>query len=75
MKQDESNNIALEDRLQACDRPFSVKVESTSPDINYCGMIVLLRKLLKCGCITEKELKMIAARIAAENHVTVIISI
>ena len=38
-------------------------------------MIVLLRKLLKCGCITEKELKMIAARIATEIHVTVIISI
>lgn len=75
MKQDEANNIAFEDRLQACDRPFSVKVESTSPDINYCGMIVLLRKLLKCGCITEKELKMIAARIATEIHVTVIISI
>lgn len=75
MKQDEANNIAFEDRLQACDRPFSVKVESTSPDINYCGMIVLLRKLLEYGCITEKELKMIAARIAAENHVTVIISI
>ena len=75
MKQDESNNIALEDRLQAWDRPFSVKVESTSPDINYCGMIVLLRKLLEYGCITEKELKMIAARIATEIHVTVIISI
>lgn len=75
MKQDEASNIAFEDRLQACDRPFSVKVESTSPDINYCGMIVLLRKLLEYGCITEKELKMIAARIAAENHVTVIISI
>ena len=38
-------------------------------------MIVLLRKLLEYGCITENELKMIAARIAAENHVTVIISI
>ena len=38
-------------------------------------MIVLLHKLLEYGCITEKELKMIAARIAAENHVTVIISI
>lgn len=75
MKQDEASNIAFEDRLQACDRPFSVKVESTSPDINYCGMIVLLRKLLEYGCITEKELKMIAVRIAAENHVTVIISI
>lgn len=75
MKQDEANNIAFENRLQACDRPFSVKVESTSPDINYCGMIVLLRKLLEYGCITEKELKMIAARIATEIHVTVIISI
>ena len=75
MKQDESNNIALEDRLKECDRPFSVKVESTSPDINYCGMIVLLHKLLEYGCITEKELKMIAARIATEIHVTVIISI
>ena len=38
-------------------------------------MIVLLRKLLEYGCITEKELKMIAARIATEIHVTVIISI
>ena len=38
-------------------------------------MIVLLRKLLEYGCITEKELEMIAVRIAAENHVTVIISI
>ena len=75
MKQDESNNIAFEDRLQACDCPFSAKAEGTSSDINYCGMIVLLHKLLEYGCITEKELKMIAARIAAENHVTVIISI
>ena len=75
MKQDEASNIAFEDRLQACDRPFSAKAEGTSSDINYCGMIVLLHKLLEYGCITEKELKMIAARIAVENHVTVIISI
>ena len=75
MKQDEANNIAFEDRLQACDRPCSVKVESTCPDINDCGMIVVLRKLLEYGCIAEKELKMIAARIATEIHVTVIISI
>ena len=75
MKQDESNNIALEDCLQASNLPFPANAESMSPDINYCGMIVLLRKLLEYGCITEKELKMIAVRIAAENHVTVIISI
>ena len=75
MRQEESNNTASESRLQASDCPFSTKEESMSPDINYCGMSVLLRKLLECGCITEKELKMIAARIAAENHVTVIISI
>ena len=75
MKQDESNNIALEDCLQASDLPFPANAEGTSSDINYCGMIVLLRKLLEYGCITEKELKMIAARIATEIHVTVIISI
>lgn len=75
MRQEESNNTASESRLHTGDCPFSAKAEGTSSDINYCGMIVLLRKLLKCGCITEKELKMIAARIATEIHVTVIISI
>ena len=35
------------------------------PNINYYGIVILLRKLRECGSFTEKELKKIAARIAA----------
>lgn len=44
-----------------------------NPDINYYGIVILLRKLQECGEFTEKELRKIAARIAADNGVEVVI--
>ena len=44
-----------------------------NPDINYYGIVILLRKLQECGKFTEKELRKIAARIAADNGVEVVI--
>ena len=41
------------------------------PNINYYGIVILLRKLRECGIFTEKELRKIAARIAADNGVEV----
>lgn len=41
------------------------------PNINYYGIVILLRKLRERGSFTEKELKKIAARIAADNGVEV----
>ena len=41
------------------------------PNINYYGIVILLRKLRECGSFTEKELKKIAARIAADSGVEV----
>lgn len=35
------------------------------------GIVILLRKLRECGSFTEKELRKIAARIAADNGVEV----
>ena len=42
-----------------------------NPNINYYGIVILLRKLRECGIFTEKELRKIAARIAADNGVEV----
>ena len=42
-----------------------------NPNINYYGIVILLRKLRECGIFTEKELRKIAARIAANNGVEV----
>ena len=42
-----------------------------NPNISYYGIVILLRKLRECGSFTEKELRKIAARIAAENGVEV----
>lgn len=41
------------------------------PNINYYGIVILLRKLRECGSFTEKELRKIAARIAADSGVEV----
>ena len=38
-----------------------------NPNINFYGIVILLRKLRECGIFTEKELRKIAARIAADN--------
>ena len=42
------------------------------PNISYYGIVILLRKLRECGSFTEKELKKIAARIAADSGVEVV---
>lgn len=42
-----------------------------NPNINFYGIVILLRKLRECGSFTEKELRKIAARIAADNGVEV----
>lgn len=40
-----------------------------NPNINFYGIVILLRKLRECGIFTEKELRKIAARIAADSGV------
>ena len=37
-------------------------------NLNYCGIIILLRQLIQKGICTKQEAKKIAARIAAQNH-------
>ena len=44
-------------------------------NINYYGIIMWLRKLRNNGLFTEKELRKVASRIAAENSVELIISL
>ena len=44
-------------------------------DIDFYGIILLLRKLRENGLFAEKELRMVASRIAAENGVELIISL
>ena len=46
-----------------------------SEEIDYCGIIILLRQLVQCGKCTEKEARRIAARIAVQYAVDVIISL
>ena len=43
-----------------------------NPNINYYGIVILLRKLRECGSFTKKELKKIVARIAADSGVEVV---
>jgi len=40
-----------------------------NPNINFYGIVILLRKLRECGIFTE--MRKIAARIAADNGVEV----
>lgn len=44
-------------------------------NVDYCGIIILLRQLVQCGKCTEKEARRIAARIAVQYAVDVIISL
>ncbi len=45
------------------------------PNINFCGIMILLRVLRDEGILTEKEVRAIAVRIAVETGVTVQISL
>ncbi len=44
-------------------------------NVDYCGIVNLLRALIASGIITEKEARKIAARIAVKNQVDVILFI
>ena len=44
-----------------------------NPNINFYGIVILLRKLRECGIFTEKELRKIAARIASDAVVVVFV--
>ena len=46
-----------------------------NPNINFYGIVILLRKLRECGSFTEKELRKIAARIAADSGADIMISL
>jgi len=43
-------------------------------NIDYCGILVLLRHLNEIGTITDSELERIAARIAAQIQADIVIS-
>lgn len=44
-------------------------------DINYCGIMNLLRQLVEKDLLTKPEAKKIAARIAAEEQVDIVRSL
>ena len=46
-----------------------------SARIDYCGVIVLLRSLMKQGLFTRNEAEKIARRIAAQTRADLIISL
>lgn len=54
---------------------ISRKETTMNKDINFYGIILLLRKLRDNGLFTEKELRKVAGRIAVENGVELIISL
>lgn len=42
-------------------------------DIDYYGITILLRRLHESGCLDEREVQNIAARISVENKVNIVI--
>ena len=44
-------------------------------NINYYGIILLLRQLRESGIFSEKELRRVAARIAADSGADIMISL
>lgn len=44
-------------------------------NVNFCGVVILLRKLVASGHFTKKEANRIAARIAKQTGVDIILSI
>lgn len=44
-------------------------------NVNYCGVIILLRKLVSSGHSTKKEAGRIAVRIAKQTGADIILSI
>ena len=48
---------------------------SKNANVDYCGIIVLLRKLVAEDICTAKEAQKIAARIAVQSGVSIIVSL
>ena len=46
-----------------------------NPNINYYGIVILLSQLRESGSFSEKELRRVAARIAADSGVDIMISL
>ena len=44
-------------------------------NVNYYGIILLLRQLRESGSFSEKELRRVAARIAADSGADIMISL
>ena len=65
--------------------PYCAKMDSAgrlfiwenkmNANVNYCGVIILLRKLVESGHCTKKEAGRIAARIAKQTGADIILSI
>ena len=49
------------------------KVTERNVNVDYCGIVNLLRHLVKNSLITEKEARKIAARIAVKNNVDIVL--
>ena len=46
-----------------------------NPNVNYCGIVLLLRQLVAAGCCTKKEAARIADRIAKKTGADIIFSL
>lgn len=44
-------------------------------NVNYCGIVLLLRQLVAAGCCTKKEAARIADRIAKQTGADIIFSL
>ena len=44
-------------------------------NVDYCGVIILIRALVQAGSITKKEARQIAARVAACYGATIILDV
>ena len=54
---------------------FFIKENKMNVNVNYCGVVILLHKLVASGYCTKKEAGRIAARIAKQTGADIILSI
>jgi hypothetical protein len=50
-------------------------MKEQSVNLDYCGIVILLRQIVQCGYCTHREAQRIAARIAAQSGVDIIFSL
>lgn len=56
------------------DSPFELWYITMNNFVDFCGIIMLLRKLKNTGAFTKEELEKIASQIAADTNVKIVIS-